>query len=174
MNTLKIIIIFTLIVTVVYSSSESSSDRDSSDKETRRERILDKDGFREHCEGDGKKYCKKPWRESCPSVCKKECKGKYSSDNSESESEYKKLRSDIRSAIKRRYFDQAFIDNDKICVANCKGGRKYQKCHKWESYKGKKYCLALDCRKGIDGCHQRKDFERPSCKACRRIFPKCK
>jgi len=126
------------------------------------EGTLDGD-YRVHCGGRGVRYCRDPWMQPCPGPCMEECR-----EGSADDASFGDVREDIEDAVKNHYFDQVFIDEDRICVANCKRGRG---CQRWTQFWGHYYCRALRC--SIDGCHQRKDFVRISCFLCTRIFPRC-
>lgn len=132
------------------------------------------DGYRDHCGGKGTRYCKRPWEAPCPEACVAQCYGGYISSDSQSDSEFSSMRLAVKRAIRQRAFDQAFIYSGKICLSNCHGGLGDYGCATTTRYGGATYCQALNCTKGIDGCHTRSDFATISCRACRIVFPGCK
>lgn len=192
MHSLHRFIVFTAVVALVAassssesSSSESSESSSSSSKRSsydsssssgakNREGNVGSDGYRTECGGKGTQYCKSPWVYECPPACLRQCDDDYSSGDADSESEWDSMRPQLQLALKMRAFDQVFIHEGKLCVANCKRDPKDLGCHRWTDYMDDKYCVALDCRGTIDGCHTGSDFSKLTCKACRMAFPRCR
>nr|WRJ69604.1 hypothetical protein TetV2_00155 [Oceanusvirus sp.] len=141
----------------------SSSGGDDDNRDPTSDGADDDDGKpRGNCQGRGDRHCYESWEsKSCPGVCRRCERGK-------------RMNSNMWSAIKDLDYDQVFTRSTVLCVARCKRGKR--KCAKRVRYSGKRYCLAITCDKGqVEGCHDGRDFDEPSCEACAILFPRaCK
>lgn len=151
-------------------SSSDASDTSSVSETEKHEGDFDGEK-RPHCLGLGTRYCEKVWKASCPSPCKKACDGTSSEEVPSTKETFKGMRSDLKTALTKMLFDQAFIRDETICVANCKKGKG--KCLKWTKYENSKRCMGIKCDNGIDGCHQTYDFTKINCGVCKIVFPSC-
>lgn len=153
------------------SSSESSSESSSSGSSTA---AVGADGYRTECVGRGARYCRSPWVYECPPDCVRQCEGDYSSGDSDSEGEWDSMRLALRLALRKRVFDQAFVHEGALCVANCGDDPSDLGCREWADYMGDRFCVAVACGGKVGACGRASDFSKATCKACRMAFPRCR
>ena len=72
------------------------------------------------------------------------------------------------------YYDFVYLNRGRLCVSTCREEPMAMRCKKRDYFEGKRYCGMTDCTKAYSpeqsGCHQERDFHRPTCRECAHVF----
>lgn len=173
---LRVCVILSVILPLVggralrCAGSSDSSDTDAQDSSgTVRARDPTSDGHDSSaqgyvprlCDGRGVRYCNDNYAvtaDECPDVCR-DC-DESSSDNQD-------------AIAREELFDFVYVSDGGLCLSGCNDLDKMT-CGDWDSFEGETYCKYVSCSPGtgINGCHSRSDFKKPSCRVCATVFPR--